>query len=125
MMKEVWLESAREDLLRAKKKFDIGDFKGTCINARISATKSIYSALSNCDNSKYIDDLEALYSKITAVIGEDKEIAEAVKFLSRFLLYEDIVTPYIVDKWLGLPTQQEAERAIHYAEALLDKFRVK
>ncbi len=120
-MRSIWIDSAREDLERAKKKFSIGDFKNVCIIARISATKSIYSALSEVGDVKYIDDLNYLYNSYKNSFGVDGELDEAVNFLSRFVLYEDIVTPFVVEKWGGLPTERDASRAIYFAELLIKK----
>ncbi|MDI6850347.1 MAG: HEPN domain-containing protein [bacterium] len=120
-MKDIWLESATENLNKAKKMLNIGDYKNACINSRISATKAIYSALVDEDDVKYRDEIVALYEVYKLKNGKDEEIEEAVFFLSRFILYEDIVTPYLAEKWEGLPTKEDAERAVGLAEKLIEK----
>ncbi|HOK23644.1 MAG TPA: HEPN domain-containing protein [Candidatus Hydrothermia bacterium] len=124
-MKEVWLESATEDLIKAKKKFEIGDYKGACIYARISASKSVFSKLSDLAGFSYKDDLKSLYEDLKSVSIDDEEIHEAVAFLSRFILYDDIMTPYVVEKWEGLPTHEDGEKALLFAEKLLQKFKTR
>lgn len=123
-MKEVWLESALEDIVRAEKKLQIGDYKNVCILSRISATKSVYAVLQDLDDSiKYVDNLQELFEKLMQHDNNFADIYKDVEFLSRFILYEDIVTPYVIDKWLGLPTEDEAKRALDIAKALYQKVR--
>ncbi len=121
-MKEIWLESAMESLNKAKKLLSIGDYKNACINSRISATKAIYSALIGVEDIKYRDEIVTLYEIYKVHNGKDEEIEEAVFFLSRFTLYEDIVTPFLAEKWEGLPTKVDAEKAVSLAERLVKKF---
>uniref|UniRef100_A0A7V3ZWA2 HEPN domain-containing protein n=1 Tax=candidate division WOR-3 bacterium TaxID=2052148 RepID=A0A7V3ZWA2_UNCW3 len=120
-MKEIWLESAVESLNKAKRMLYVGDYKNACINSRISATKAIYSALADNDDVKYRDEIVALYEIYKLKNGKDEEIEKAVFFLSRFILYEDIVTPYLAEKWEGLPTKEDAEKAVNLAEKLIEK----
>lgn len=121
-MREIWLESAEENLKKAKKMLYIGDYKNACINSRISATKAIYSSLLEVDDLKYEDEIVTLYEVYKLKKGRDQEVEEAVFFLSRFILYEDIVTPFLAEKWEGLPTKEDAEKAVTLAERLLKKF---
>ena len=120
-MKGIWLESAVESLNKAKRMLYVGDYKNACINSRISATKAIYSALADNDDVKYRDEIVALYEIYKLKNGKDEEIEKAVFFLSRFILYEDIVTPYLAEKWEGLPTKEDAEKAVNLAEKLIEK----
>ncbi|MGB9824297.1 MAG: HEPN domain-containing protein [Candidatus Hydrothermia bacterium] len=122
-MKDIWLESALEDIKKAEKKLEIGDYKNVCILSRISATKSIYSLLSQEENFKYVDNLEILFEKLKELNNGFRELEDDVSFLSRFILYEDVVTPYVIEKWLGLPTEEEAIRALSIAKALYEKFK--
>lgn len=122
-MKDIWLESALEDIKKAEKKLEIGDYKTVCILSRISATKSIYSIFSHEENFKYIDNLEILFERLRKLGDGFRELEEDITFLSRFILYEDIVTPYVVEKWLGLPTEEEARRALSIAKALYERFK--
>ncbi len=122
-MKDIWLESALEDIKKAEKKLEIGDYKTVCILSRISATKSIYSIFSHEENFKYIDNLEILFERLRKLGDGFRELEEDITFLSRFILYEDIVTPYVVEKWLGLPTEEEAKRALSIAKALYERFK--
>lgn len=123
-MKDIWLESAFEDILKAEKKLNMGDYKSVCILSRISATKSLYAALQDVENDfKYVDDLQELFGKLKQYDSDFDDLTYDVEFLSRFVLYEDIVTPYVVDKWLGLPTEDEAKRALNIARTLFERIK--
>lgn len=121
-MKEIWLESALEDIEKAEKKLEIGDYKRVCILSRISATKSIFSVLQEFEELQYVDDIGFLYSELIEHVP-NIDFYEEVKFLKRFVLYDDIITPYVIEKWQGLPTKEEAERALSIAKKFYEKFK--
>ncbi|HHF58328.1 MAG TPA: HEPN domain-containing protein [candidate division WOR-3 bacterium] len=118
-MKAIWIESSKEDLIKAKKKFDIGDFKTVCLLSRKSACKSLISVIYNETKTKERK-LEDVFKIFTEKTGKGEDIEEMVDFLSRYTLEEDITSPLLAAHWNGLPTKEEAEKALKYAEKILN-----
>jgi len=118
-MKATWIKSSREDLIKAKKKFDIGDFKTVCLLARKSACKSLMSMIYNEmeTNKRKLEDVFKIFIEKT---GKGEDIEEMVDFLSKYTLEEDITSPLLAAHWNGLPTKEEAEKALRYAEIILN-----
>jgi len=118
-MKAIWIESSKEDLIKAKKKFDIGDFKTVCLLSRKSACKSLISVIYNETKTKERK-LEDVFKIFTEKTGKGEDIEEMVDFLSRYTLEEDITSPLLAAHWNGLPTKEEAEKALKYAQKILN-----
>ena len=118
-MKATWIESSREDLIKAKKKFDIGDFKTVCLLSRKSACKSLMSMIySEMEiNERKLEDVFKIFIEKT---GKGEDIEEMVDFLTKYTLEEDITSPLLAAHWNGLPTKEEAEKALRYAEKILN-----
>jgi len=118
-MKTAWIESSREDLKKARKKFDIGDFKTVCLLSRKSACKSLMSMVYN-EMEINERELKDVYKIFVEKTGKGEDIEEMIDFLTKYTLEEDITSPLLAAHWNGLPTKDEAEKALTYAEKILN-----